>query len=94
MFEEDDEEEGVSPLFSDDQRVQFMGEKICQMLKVKTESWNKFVVMEESQILLTDYFEARVKFLLFTSTTSAVLTVSSEVSVCVFVCVCGLRCQI
>ncbi|XP_053483492.1 dynein axonemal heavy chain 11 isoform X4 [Ictalurus furcatus] len=78
MFEEDEEE--VDPLFSEDERVQFMGEKICQMLKVTTESWNKFVLMEENQFLLTDYFEARVKFLFFTSAASAVLTVSSEVS--------------
>lgn len=78
MFEEDEEE--VGPLFSEDERVQFMGEKICQMLKVTTESWNKLVLMEENQFLLTDYFEARVKFLFFTSAASAVLTVSSEVS--------------
>ncbi|XP_058249288.1 dynein axonemal heavy chain 11 [Hemibagrus wyckioides] len=83
MFEEEDddeEEEEVDPQFSDDERVQFMGEKVSQMLKVKTESWNKFIIMEENQILLTDYFEGRVKFLVFTSTASAVLTASSEVS--------------
>ncbi|XP_053089780.1 dynein axonemal heavy chain 11 isoform X1 [Pangasianodon hypophthalmus] len=78
--EEDEEGEEVNPLFSEDERVQFMGEKICQMLKVSTESWNKFVIMEENQTLLTAYFEARVKFLFFTSASSAVLTVSSEVS--------------
>lgn len=84
MFEEEDDnddEQEVDPQFSDDERVQFMGEKISQMLKVKTESWNKFIIMEENQILLTDYFEGRVKFLVFTSAASAVLTASSEVSV-------------
>lgn len=90
MFEEvedeEEEEEEVSPLFSDDERVQFMGEKICQMLKVKPESWNKVVMMEPNQNLLSDFFEARVKSLFFTSAAPDVLTVSSEeVSVCVCV---------
>lgn len=82
MFEEDAEEkEEVDPLFSDDERVQFMGERICQMLTIQTEFWNKFVIREENQILLTDYFEGRVKFLFFTPAAPAVLTASSEVSV-------------
>lgn len=81
MFEEEEEEEEeVNPLFSDDERVQFVGEKTCKMLKVNTEAWNKLVMVEENQILLTDFFEARVQFLFFTSAESAVLTVSSEVS--------------
>lgn len=79
--EDEDEEEEVEPIFSDDVRVQFMGEKMSQMLKVKPESWNKFIIIEENQILLTDYFEGRVKFLFFSSASSAVLTASSEVSV-------------
>lgn len=87
MFDEDDDdEEEVSPLFSDDERVQFMGEKVCQMLKSKTESWNKLVTLEESQNLITGFFEARVKFLFFTSGASSVLTVSSEVSECEKTC--------
>lgn len=79
--EEEEEEEDVNSVFSDDERVKFMGEKICQMLKVRTESWKELIITEETQSLLTDYFETRVKFLFFTSAESDVITVSSEVSV-------------
>ncbi|XP_062848433.1 dynein axonemal heavy chain 11 [Trichomycterus rosablanca] len=77
MFEEQEE---VAPLFSEDLRVRFIGEKVCQMLKIKPECWNKFVTAEENQRLLSDYFETRVNPLFFTSASSTVLGASWEVS--------------
>uniref|UniRef100_A0AAY5EZT2 Dynein heavy chain tail domain-containing protein n=1 Tax=Electrophorus electricus TaxID=8005 RepID=A0AAY5EZT2_ELEEL len=75
------EEEETPPQFSEDERVEFIGMRICQMLNMNTVSWNKFVTVEENQRLLTDYFEKQVKLLFFIPAAPTVLTASTEVSV-------------
>ncbi|XP_035386791.1 dynein heavy chain 11, axonemal isoform X1 [Electrophorus electricus] len=74
------EEEETPPQFSEDERVEFIGMRICQMLNMNTVSWNKFVTVEENQRLLTDYFEKQVKLLFFIPAAPTVLTASTEVS--------------
>ncbi|XP_076826869.1 dynein axonemal heavy chain 11 [Brachyhypopomus gauderio] len=74
------EEEDIPLQFSEDERVQFIGMRICQLLKIKTLSWNTFVTVEENQRLITHYFEKQDKLLFFSSSAPTVLTASTEVS--------------
>lgn len=76
MFEE--EAPAPEPCFPEDPRVKLLGGRVGQMLRVKTEIWDKFVAVEENQKLLTDFFETRAGLLFFSP--SPVLTAYSEVS--------------
>ncbi|KAI2655454.1 Dynein axonemal heavy chain 11 [Labeo rohita] len=65
--------------FSEDPRVQYLGEILCRMLKLKTDAWEKFVNVEKNEILFTTFFETRIRLLFFSVTASSALTVSTEV---------------
>uniref|UniRef100_A0A673H3H1 Dynein heavy chain tail domain-containing protein n=1 Tax=Sinocyclocheilus rhinocerous TaxID=307959 RepID=A0A673H3H1_9TELE len=66
--------------FSEDPRVQYLGEILCRMLKLKTDAWEKFVNVEKNKMLFTTFFEARIRLLFFSVTASSAPTVSPEVS--------------
>ncbi len=66
--------------FSEDPRVQYLGEILCRMLKLKTDAWEKIVNVEKNEILFTTFFETRIRLLFFSVTASNALTVSTEVS--------------
>ncbi|XP_051576917.1 dynein axonemal heavy chain 11 [Myxocyprinus asiaticus] len=70
-------EEEESP-FSQDLRVQYLGERLCLMLKVKTDTWEKFVNLEKHKTYFTMFFESRITLLFFSLTASNGLTVSTE----------------
>ncbi|XP_016337659.1 dynein heavy chain 11, axonemal [Sinocyclocheilus anshuiensis] len=65
--------------FSEDPRVQYLGEILCRMLKLKTDAWEKFVNVEKNKMLFTTFFEARIRLLFFSVTASNAPTVSPEV---------------
>jgi len=66
--------------FSEDLRVQYLGETICRMLKLETDTWKKFVNAENNQILFTAFFETPIRLLFFSVTAPNTLAVSTEVS--------------
>ncbi|XP_030637015.1 dynein heavy chain 11, axonemal [Chanos chanos] len=74
------DEDEVARVFSEDAWVQFIGDKLCQMMKIKSETWDKFVALEENQRLLSRFFEQSVKLLIFSLTSASTMTVSTEVS--------------
>lgn len=78
LFTNMSEEEETA--FSEDPRVQYLGEILCRMLKLKTDAWEKFVNVEKNEILFTTFFETRIRLLFFSVTASSALTVSTEVS--------------
>ena len=65
--------------FSEDRRVKLLGESTVRMLNLKAKCWEEFTSVEGNQKLLRDFFENRVRVLVFSA--SSVLTASSEVSV-------------
>lgn len=66
--------------FSEDPRVQYLGDILCRMLKLKTDAWEKFVNVEKNKMLFATFFEARVRVLFFSVNVSNGPTVSPEVS--------------
>ncbi|XP_051791984.1 LOW QUALITY PROTEIN: dynein axonemal heavy chain 11 [Erpetoichthys calabaricus] len=52
---EDDEVE--VPSFMDDERVRFVGSRLCQCLKVREDRWEKYITVEENQKVLSDFLE-------------------------------------
>lgn len=66
--------------FSEDPRVQCLGETLCRMLNLKTDTWIKFVNAEKNKALFTEFFETRIRVLFFSVTASKALAVSTEVS--------------
>lgn len=82
MSEEQEEEQ-----FSEDHRVQYVGERLCRMLQVQADAWEHFVNLEKNKSLFTMLFEARVRLLFFSSTAANEITVKTEVS-SMALCVC------
>ncbi|KAI7806173.1 dynein axonemal heavy chain 11 [Triplophysa rosa] len=74
MSEEQEEEQ-----FSEDHRVQYVGERLCRMLQVQADAWENFVNLEKNKSLFTMLFETRVRLLFFSSTAANDITVSTEV---------------
>ncbi|KAA0703060.1 Dynein beta chain, ciliary [Triplophysa tibetana] len=74
MSEELEEEQ-----FSEDHRVQYVGERLCRMLQVQADAWENFVNLEKNKSLFTMLFEARAGLLFFSSTASNEITVKTEV---------------
>lgn len=75
MSEEKEEEQ-----FSEDLRVQYLGERLCRMLQVQTDTWGKCVNLEKNKTLFMMFFETRIRLLFFSSSARNELTVSAEVS--------------
>uniref|UniRef100_A0A673J6L0 Dynein heavy chain tail domain-containing protein n=1 Tax=Sinocyclocheilus rhinocerous TaxID=307959 RepID=A0A673J6L0_9TELE len=57
----DSEEEETA--FSEDPRVQYLGKILCRMLKLKSDTWEKFVNVEKNKILFTTFFETRIRLI-------------------------------
>ncbi|XP_077065347.1 dynein axonemal heavy chain 11 [Siphateles boraxobius] len=64
--------------FSEDLRVQYLGETICRMLRLENDTWKKCVKAEKNKILFTSFFETPIRLLFFSVTASNTLTVSTE----------------
>nr|XP_015213314.1 PREDICTED: dynein heavy chain 11, axonemal [Lepisosteus oculatus] len=77
---DDDEEEQV-PSFAEDERVQFVANKLCQSLKVKSEKWDSYIALEENQAVLSDFLERDTnRMLVFYITSAGLLAATREVS--------------
>ncbi|XP_031759446.1 dynein heavy chain 11, axonemal [Xenopus tropicalis] len=80
MMELEDEEAPVPP-FWEDVRVQFMGDRIQQMMKIKTDKWIKFVEDETNEKIIRDFFELGDHVtLVFSIGPNGILTASKEIT--------------
>lgn len=66
--------------FSEDLRVQYLGETVCRMLRLETDTWEKCVNAEKNKILFTTFFETPIRLLFFSVTASNTVAVYTEVS--------------
>uniref|UniRef100_A0A671UPK5 Dynein axonemal heavy chain 11 n=1 Tax=Sparus aurata TaxID=8175 RepID=A0A671UPK5_SPAAU len=66
------------PSFLDDVRVKFVEEKVCGLLRLHRQTWEKTAVNEEFQTLLKDFFE-KESVLFFSSLKKGCLVASNEV---------------
>jgi len=71
------DEENVSP-FLEDVRVKFIEDKVCGLLRLHSQTWEKSAVGEEFQRLLKDFFE-RESVVFFFSSKKGCLVASNEV---------------
>ncbi|XP_030250577.1 dynein heavy chain 11, axonemal isoform X3 [Sparus aurata] len=67
------------PSFLDDVRVKFVEEKVCGLLRLHRQTWEKTAVNEEFQTLLKDFFE-KESVLFFSSLKKGCLVASNEVT--------------
>ncbi|GAA6224990.1 dynein heavy chain 11, axonemal-like isoform X1 [Lates japonicus] len=65
------------PPFLEDVRVKFVEEKVCRLLRLKRQTWEKSAVNEEFQTLLKDFFEKEC-VIFFSSSKKGCLVVSKE----------------
>lgn len=66
------------PSFLDDVRVKFVEEKVCGLLRLHRQTWEKSAVNEEFQTLLKDFFE-KESVLFFSFLKKGCLVASNEV---------------
>ncbi|XP_067457869.1 dynein axonemal heavy chain 11 isoform X1 [Thunnus thynnus] len=71
------DEESV-PSFLEDDRVKFVEEKVCGLLRLQRQTWEKSAVHEEFQALLKDLFE-KENIIFFFSSQKGCLVASKEV---------------
>ncbi|CAG6015638.1 unnamed protein product [Menidia menidia] len=71
-------DEEKAPSFLEDARVKFIEVKLCDLLQVRSKTWEKSAVSEEFQMLLKDFFE-RGSVVFFSSSTKGCLVASHEV---------------
>ncbi|KAM4581026.1 dynein axonemal heavy chain 11 [Odontesthes bonariensis] len=71
------DEENVSP-FLEDVRVKFIEDKVCGLLRLQSQTWEKSAVEEEFQRQLKDFFE-RESVVFFFSSKKGCLVASNEV---------------
>ncbi|RXM32245.1 Dynein heavy chain 11, axonemal [Acipenser ruthenus] len=75
-----DDEEAEAPSFSEDERVTFVGNRLCQSFKMKVDKWDKYITVDENQKALADFFEKDTnEFLVFNITPAGLLISSQEV---------------
>ncbi|MGH0142545.1 UNVERIFIED_CONTAM: hypothetical protein FKN15_019724 [Acipenser sinensis] len=75
-----DDEEAEAPSFSEDERVTFVGNRLCQSFKMKVDKWDKYITVDENQKALADFFEKDTNdFLVFNITPAGLLISSQEV---------------
>ncbi|XP_041102237.1 dynein heavy chain 11, axonemal-like [Polyodon spathula] len=73
-----DDEEAEAPSFSKDERVTFVGNRLCQSFKIKVDKWDKYITVDENQKALADFFEKDTNELLVFNITPAGLLISSQ----------------
>lgn len=66
------------PSFLDDVRVKFVEEKVCELLRLDRQTWDKSAVNEEFQTFLKDFFD-KESAILFSSSKKG-LVASNEVT--------------
>lgn len=66
------------PSFLDDVRVKFVEEKVCGLLRLHRQTWEKSAVNEEFQTPLRNFFE-KESVLFFSSLIKGCLVASNEV---------------
>lgn len=71
------DEESV-PCFLEDDRVKFVEEKVCGLLRLQRQTWEKSAVNEEFQAYLKDLFE-KENTIFFFSPKNGCLVASNEV---------------
>ncbi|XP_035799351.2 dynein axonemal heavy chain 11 [Amphiprion ocellaris] len=71
------DEESV-PCFLEDDRVKFVEEKVCGLLRLNRQTWEKSSVSEEFQTILKEFFEKEA-VLFFSSSNKGFLVASNEV---------------
>ena len=72
-----DEEENV-PTFLEDARVKFIEGRVCGLLRLQSQTWEKTVLNEEVQKLLNDFFE-KGSAVFFSSPKKGCLVATNEV---------------
>ncbi len=72
------DEESV-PSFLEDVRVKFVEQKVCELLQLHRQTWEKSALNEEFQTLLTDFFD-KESIIFFSSSRKGFLTASKEVT--------------
>lgn len=72
-----DDDESV-PSFLEDVRVKFVEEKVCGLLSLHRQTWQRNAVHEEFQTLLKDFFE-KESVIFFSSSKKGCLVASNEV---------------
>lgn len=66
------------PSFLEDVRVKFVEEKVCGLLRLHRQTWEKSAVNEEFQTLLKDFFDKECA-VFFCSSKKGCLVASNEV---------------
>ncbi|KAM4689042.1 dynein axonemal heavy chain 11 [Discoglossus pictus] len=75
-----EEEEVPEPPFSEDERVQFMGGWLQNIMKIKSDKWVKFVEDEQNEKILKDFFDGvNQDMLIFSITPNGALFATQEV---------------
>lgn len=72
------DEEKNSPSFLEDHRVKFVEEKVCGLLRVRSQTWQRNAVSEEFQGPLKNFFEKQ-SLIFFSSSKKGCLVASNEV---------------
>lgn len=72
-----DEEKNI-PSFLEDHRVKFVEEKVCGLLRVHSQTWQRNAVSEEFQASLKNFFEKQ-SLIFFSSSKKGCLVASNEV---------------
>uniref|UniRef100_A0A7N6BNC5 AAA+ ATPase domain-containing protein n=1 Tax=Anabas testudineus TaxID=64144 RepID=A0A7N6BNC5_ANATE len=73
------------PSFLEDVRVQFVEEKVCELLRLQRETWEKSAANEEFQTFLKNFFE-KEPVIFFSSSTNGCLLSTREVWLLSFMC--------
>lgn len=72
------DDESVLPSFLEDARVKFVEEKVCGLLRVPRQTWERSAASQEFQTILKDFFE-KESVIFFCSTKKGCLLASNEV---------------
>lgn len=67
------------PTVLEDVRVKFVEEKVCGLLRLQRQTWEKSAVHQEFQTLLKDFFD-KESVVFFSSSKKGCLVASKEVS--------------
>lgn len=71
-------DEQTAPCFAEDVTVKFVGGKVCELLRLHRQTWQRSCAAEEFQTLLKGFFE-RQPAIFFWSSKKGCLVASNEV---------------
>ncbi|XP_074840744.1 dynein axonemal heavy chain 11 isoform X2 [Carettochelys insculpta] len=79
-MEEEKQEAAQEESFSEDERVQFVGQRLALLLKFQVEKWSKYLEKEENQKVLAEFLDkTETGFLLFCSPRAGMLTAMQKI---------------